>query len=59
MKVKIEIELEYKDEDVSPHMSETERMLETNFAVAEGLYDLGVGVSPTKIDVHIEALEDE
>lgn len=59
MKVKIEIELEYDDKKVPKHDSEIERMLEMNFTVAEGIFDLGVDVAPKDIDLHIEVMEDE
>lgn len=54
MKVRIEIELEYDDDSVSPHLWDTEHALRTNFDVAEGIFDLGVGVSPKSVEVDID-----
>lgn len=58
MKVRIEIELEYDDKDVSPHISEIEKMLRTNFDVAEGIFDLGAGTPPKFVELDIDVVDE-
>ena len=55
-KVKVTIALQYADDDVACYSDgQIERMLETNFDVAEGVFDLGAGTSPAEVRVDIEA----
>jgi len=50
--VTINITLEFED-DTGYDDHEIERMLETNLEVAEGVFDLGAGTSPSNVDYTI------
>lgn len=51
--VKICITLEF-DYDTGYDDDDIEHMINTNLEVAEGVFDLGAGTSPSKVDYSIE-----
>ncbi len=53
--VNICITLEFND-DAGYDDHTIERMLETNLEVAEGIFEIGAGTSPTKVDYSIEVV---